>query len=91
MKNKKVLDNIRNTEAGHIQIDYRICCAFSNFLFEINANPPIKNVSKDCKRIKKRSLKRQNKLESLVSMSFTKTLPAINIQLVDDFPQFSVN
>jgi hypothetical protein len=33
LKNKKALDNIRNTEAGHIQIDYRICCAMANYNF----------------------------------------------------------
>ncbi len=32
IKNNKALDNIRNTRAGHIQIDYRIACAILNFL-----------------------------------------------------------
>ncbi|CAF0983415.1 unnamed protein product, partial [Brachionus calyciflorus] len=31
LKNFKALDNIRNTQAGHIQIDYRITCAMINF------------------------------------------------------------
>ncbi|CAF1031356.1 unnamed protein product [Brachionus calyciflorus] len=31
LKNYKALDNIRNTEIGHIQIDYRIACAMLNF------------------------------------------------------------
>ncbi len=44
---------------------------------------------KIARRIKKRSKKTQNKLESLISMSFTKTLPAVNVELVDDFPQFT--
>ncbi len=35
LKNKKSLDNIRNSQAGHILIDYKICCAMSNFSMKL--------------------------------------------------------
>jgi hypothetical protein len=38
LKNKKALDNNRNSKAGHILIDYRICCAMSNFSMKL-CNP----------------------------------------------------
>jgi hypothetical protein len=31
LKNKKALDNIQNSQAGHILVDYCICFAMANF------------------------------------------------------------
>ena len=69
-KVKEALDNIRNTVAGHIQIDYRICCAMWNF--------NMKDSAKIATKIRKRCLKRQNKLESLLEMKFTSTVKSTN-------------
>ena len=90
MKNKKALDNIRNTEAGHIQIDYRICCAMANFNF-VPCIPDGKYTVEIANRIKKRCLKKQNKLQSLLKVSFTKTKPTMNIANIKDFPQISMS
>lgn len=90
IKNKKALDNIRNSEARHIQIDYRICCAMANFSF-LPCVPDGKYTVEIAKRIKKRCLKKQNKLQSLLKVSFTKTKPSMNISNINDFPQITVS
>jgi hypothetical protein len=41
-------------------------------------------------RIKRRTLKKQNKLQSILSMCFSKTIPFCQISSVTDFPQLSV-
>ena len=48
----KALNNIRNTIAGHIQIDYRICCAMINYTHK-PCCPDDKNVFKIPKLLKK--------------------------------------
>ena len=90
LKNMKSLDNIRNTQAGHILIDYRICCAMLNF----NLKPCIpdgKDTITIAKRIKKKSLKRQNKLSSLLMMKFTSTVESIEIKTIEDFPKLTLS
>jgi hypothetical protein len=56
LKNKKALDNISNSQLGHIQMDYRICCAMANFNMVIFI-PDGKNSVEIAKRIRKRCLK----------------------------------
>ena len=56
LKNNLSLDNIRNTIAGHIQIDYRIACAMSNFRHK-PCCPDGEKAIKVAKRIKKKSRK----------------------------------
>ena len=90
MKNNKALDNIRNTQAGHILIDYRICCAMLNF----NMKPCVpdgKDTVEIAKRIKKRCLKKQNKMESLLEMKFTTTVISSDIKTISDFPQLKLS
>jgi hypothetical protein len=55
LKNKKALDNISNSQLGHIQMDYRICCAMANFNMVI-CIPDGKN-SENSKKNKKKMLK----------------------------------
>ena len=89
-KVKEALDNIPNTEAGHIQIDYRICCAMWNF----NMTPCVpdgKDSAKIAAKIRKRCLKRQNKLESLLEMKFTSTVKSTDISAIDDFPKMTLS
>ncbi|RNA22461.1 hypothetical protein BpHYR1_039999 [Brachionus plicatilis] len=65
LKNKKALDNIRNSEAGHIMIDYRNCCAMINFDFKPCCSDGV-NAGKIAKRILKKIEKKQNNLEFLL-------------------------
>ena len=89
LKNKKSLDNIRNSQAGHILIDYRICCAMCNFLMKPCI--PDGDQSKEiARRIRRRSLKSENSLESLLKMKFTDTVVPDNIKSIRDFPQLSL-
>ncbi len=67
LKNNYALDFIRNSQIGHIQIDYRIACAMSNFVHKPNLtdNTKTKQVAK---LIRKKSEKTQvNKLEYLIN------------------------
>ena len=79
IKNKKALDNVRNTQIGHIQVDYRICCAMANFTM-IPCIPDGKLTIQIAKRIKKRCLKKQNKLSRLLMMN----LPDFKAQRISD-------
>jgi major membrane immunogen (membrane-anchored lipoprotein) len=92
LKNKKALENIRNSQAGHILVDYRICCAMSNFCMKLcipNGNDTIEIA----KRLKKRSLKKQNKLGPLLMMTLPdfKSLPVTDMTSIDDFPQLTLS
>jgi len=89
LKNKKALDYIRNTQAGHIQIDYRICCAMANFKM-IPCVPDGKYTVEIANRIKRRTLRKQNKLKSILSMCFSKTITFSDITSVTDFPQLTI-
>ena len=88
MKNKKALDNIRNTQAGHIQIDYRICCAMLNFSMKPCIPDGIDSV-KIAQSLRKRCLKSKNKLESLLVMRFTSSIPSVLIETINDFPKLT--
>lgn len=90
LKNMKSLENVRNTQVGHILIDYRICCAMLNF----NLKPCIpdgKDTVQIAKRIKKRSSKTKNKLAPLLQMKFTSTVNSIEIKSINDFPQLTLS
>ena len=90
MKNKKALDHIRNTQVGHIQIDYRICCAMINFNFK-PCIPDGIDTAKIANRIKKRSSKKYNELEPLLKMRFTSTIKSVDIQSLSDFPKLTLS
>ncbi|RNA30700.1 Zinc finger 62 like [Brachionus plicatilis] len=86
LKNKKALDNIRNSEAGHIMIDYRNCCAVINFDFKPSCSDGV-NAGKIAKRILKKIEKKQNNLEFLLGKQLdTKEIVPINFSEIDDFP-----
>ena len=89
MKNKKALDYIRYTQAGHIQIDYRICCAMANFKL-IPCVPDGKYTVEIANKIKRRTFRKQNKLKSILSMCFSKTVPFCDITSITDFPQLTI-
>ena len=89
MKNKKALDNIRNTEVGHIAIDYRICCGMWNFTMK-PCIPDGSDSTQIAKSIKKRCMKKENKLQSLLDMRFTSTLINEDITTISDFPMLSL-
>jgi hypothetical protein len=90
LKNKKALDNIRNSQAGHILIDYRICCAMSNFSMKL-CNPDGEDSIEIAKNIRKRSKTTENHLSSLLKMRFTSALKYHCIQEINDFPQLTLN
>ena len=54
LKTLNELDNIRNNQVGHIQIDYRIACAMLNFTHK-PCCPDEENGAKIAKRIKEMS------------------------------------
>jgi hypothetical protein len=91
LKNKKALDYIRNNQAGHILIDYRICCAMANFN-NIPCIPDGKYTNQIANRIRKRCLKKENKLGSLLLMTLPdfKSLPISEINNIEGFPQLSL-
>ena len=89
LKNKKSLDNIRNSQAGHILIDYRICCAMYNFTMK-PCIPDGKASKEIAERILKRSYKKENKLESFLMMKFTDSILTHDINEIDDFPQLTL-
>ena len=88
LKNSQALDNIRNTQAGHIQIDYRNCCAMLNFNFKPCITDGEKAVT-IARRIRIRSGIKKNALESLLKMRFTSSVSKIDVKDVDDFPKIT--
>ncbi len=65
----KALDNIRNTQVGHIQIDYRIACAMINFTHK-PCCPDGSNAEELARIIKKKSKLHENNMEHLLSRRF---------------------
>ncbi|CAF0856527.1 unnamed protein product [Brachionus calyciflorus] len=85
LKNNKALDNIRNTEAGHIMIDYRICCSMINFDLKPSC-PDGKNAEKIATKILIRSQKKENDLEFLLGKHLdTKSICPISFSEILDF------
>ncbi len=81
------MDNIRNTQAGHIQIDYRIACAMSNFLHK-PCCPDGEYAIDVAKKIREKSLIKINSLHFLLGKQLdTKIFPQINLADIKDFPQ----
>ncbi|CAF1024274.1 unnamed protein product [Brachionus calyciflorus] len=89
IKSYKALDNVRNTELGHILVDYRIACAMANFNHK-PCCPDKKNVEKISNRIKKRSMICSNPLGFLLKKHLdTKLIERINLSDISDFPRLS--
>ncbi|CAF0991642.1 unnamed protein product [Brachionus calyciflorus] len=88
IKNFKALNNIRNTEAGHIPIDYRIACAMINFS-HIPCNQDGENLN-IAKRIKKKGKIESNKLDFLLGKHFdSKLINSVPLEKLNDFPRIN--
>ncbi len=87
LKNLKALDNIRNTQLGHIAIDYRIAAAMLNF----SHNPICPDKGKEkiiADRMRRKSEFRKNKLDFILSKTLdTKNIRPIEIKDIKDFPR----
>ncbi len=92
LKNKKAVENIRNSQAGHILVEYRICCATANFNM-IPCVPDGKHTNENATRIKKRCLKKQNKLSGLLRISLPdfKSQPMSDFKSINDFPVLTLS
>jgi hypothetical protein len=87
LKNYKSLDNIRNTQAGHIQIDYRIASAMCNFVHN-PCSPDGNNSKKIAHRIRERAKIKYNRLEFLLSKRLdTRLIKKIDLTDITDFPR----
>ena len=90
LKKNKSLDNISNTQAGHIQIDYRIACAMLNFTHQ-PCSPDGKNSLKIAKRIRTRTQIKSNKMEFFLNKRLdTKLIKKINLSEINDFPRLTI-
>jgi len=88
LKHLKALDNIRNTEVGHIQIDYRNAAAMLNFT-HTPVLPDKNNAKQIANLMKIRCRIKINKLDFLLKKTVgSKSIPLINIADVIDFPHF---
>ncbi len=91
LKNLKALDNVRNTEVGHIQIDYRIAAAMLNFTHK-PILPDKNNARQIAISMKNRCEMKINMLDFLLGKTVgTKSIPLIKIEDVKDFPRFKSN
>lgn len=89
IKNNKALDNIRNSRAGHILIDYRIACAILNFLHK-PCCPDGEQASIIANKMKKKADSKiiKNYLDSLLKIRFnTKMVPPQSLSIINDFPK----
>ncbi|CAF1024821.1 unnamed protein product [Brachionus calyciflorus] len=87
IKNFKALDNIRNTQAGHIQIDYRITCAMINFTHKPTC-PDKENAKKIAFKLKEKLDFENNLLSGLLKKQFgTKGIFSIDHNSIKDFPK----
>jgi hypothetical protein len=87
LKNLRALENIRNTTANHILIDYRIACAMINFDFK-PCCPDGKNGAKIAKKIKHKAAISSNSLQFLLNKQLgTNDIPKILISEINDFPR----
>ena len=86
LKNHKKLDNIRNTEIGHVQIDYRIACAMDNFLHK-HCCPDGDYAQEVARRIRIKAQFDENKLAFLLNRQLgTSLIPTIELEEIKDFP-----
>jgi hypothetical protein len=92
IKRNLALDYRRNTELGHLQVDYRIACAMINYLHK-----PCQADKHNAENISRNLLKRMrnpklNILNSLLQFDFrlsTKLVPATKLSNITDFPKLS--
>lgn len=83
------MDNIRNTQVGHIQIDYRIACAMVNFSHK-PCCPDGDDSIEIAKKIKDKSTINKNHLEFFLGKHLdSKQIPAVSLSEIDDFPEIT--
>lgn len=89
IKNFKALDNIRNTQAGHIKIDYRIACSMINFNHKPTC-PDKDETLKIAKKLKEKASIEINSLKNLLKKQVgTKEIFSIEQEKITDFPKLS--
>lgn len=91
--NKKALINVRNTQVGHIQTDYRIACAMLNFLHKPNCPDGPENALRIARKMKEKAVQiKDNKLDFLLKKQFIpNSYDIIYLRDIDDFPTFVPN
>ena len=90
LKNYKSLDNIRNSQVGHIQIDFRIACAIENF-FHKACCPDQPNPVKIARRLRVRSTIAVNDLAPIARKKLNSAfMTPVNIQADADFPRLKI-
>jgi hypothetical protein len=91
LKNNYAFDYIRNSQVGHIQIDYRIACAMSNFVHKPSYTD-IPNTEEVALRIKIKAQENQeNKLEFLINKRLgTSFYQRIDITSINDFVKLNL-
>ncbi len=90
IKKYNALFDRRNTEVGHLQIDYRNVCAMLNFLH----NPCHADVHRDPAKIAQKMREKfqiqTNDLTNLFKIQFdTNAVPLVNLAEIIDFPKLS--
>lgn len=89
IKNYRSLDNIRNTQAGHIQIDYRIACAMINYQHKPCSSVEGRAVDL-AKKIREKSTINTNNLLFLLNKRLdTKLMIPVQLETVCDFPRLN--
>ena len=87
LKNYQSLDNIRNTTAGHVQIDFRIACAMANF-FHNPCCPDKDKAEKIARRIRSKSRVSTNFLAPFLKKQLNSSLMTpIALGCLQDFPK----
>ncbi|CAF1024758.1 unnamed protein product, partial [Brachionus calyciflorus] len=87
LKNHKSLDNIRNTQARHIQVDFRIACAMSYFAHK-PCCPDGENSISISEAMKQKSNLKENSLEFFINKHLnTKDILHMNLSDIVDFPK----
>ncbi len=90
LKKFNALYDRRNTEVGHIQIDYRIACAMLNFLHRPCRADQKRDTMKIARNLKEKSKIDSNALTKLFKLQFDSlALPLQNLSEFIDFPSLS--
>lgn len=92
VKKNLSLDHVRNTQMGHIAIDYRIACAMNNFQHKCIVSD-VGNEKEIANRIRKRLVIVGNQLEYLLikHLSGSSLFDRSDLKYIQDFPRLSQN
>ncbi len=85
------LDNVRNTILGHLQIDYRIACAMSNFTHKPCETDGV-NSRKIASQMKKKAKRLDNSMLGFMNKQLrTNSFKEIKLNDIDDFPKLKMS